>query len=269
MIPLVRSMVRGWRGMVLSALLVVSAIPGGAARMSTDTENPIVARLQELLRTGDSFAAAEHLEREGDARTVGKRYFGVMNALYWKKHDLPAVVTVARPGIHYCLSRARDAGEAEAADLRGIAKSMAYDLASFTWIGWDEPGIRITAADEAAGLDAARLNLRLAVELKRGPEPMMNAHWVLGAQQLAHGQFQEATASFERAAEFARQDKNRGGELMCQGYGILSRLLSGTDPGGEQALQANGEALVKEKDGDFFRDQIATARRVLTARFKR
>lgn len=97
----------------------------------------------------------------------------------------------------------------------------------------------------------------------------MNAHWILGAQQFAHGQLTEAAASFETAAEFARKHQNRGGELMCQGYALLTRLLAGADPEAEKSLQVNAEALVKEKDGEFFRDQLATARRVFSARFKR
>lgn len=253
----------------LAALLWCAALPAAEKDPASEKPDPAVARVRELLRGTDSFAVAEYLEADGDAKTVAQRYQRAMNALYWKQHDLPAVLVVARCGIHYCLSRAKGEPEARAVDLRGIGKSMAYDLASFTWPGWAEAGIHPTAADEAAGLDAARLNLRLAVELKRGAEPMANAHWVLGAQQLAAGQFAEALPSFQRSAEFARQHQNRGMELMAQGYGILTRLLEGKDPAAEGELRANAAALVKEKDGEFFRDQIATAHQVFAARFKR
>lgn len=265
----------GWeRGfLLLPALLglaaLLCAVPAEAAdeKPAAQKVDPAVDRVQQLLRTSDSLAAVEYLEAEGEPKAVAQRYYRVMNDLYWKRHDLPAIVVVARAGIHYCLSHARHAAEPLSSELRGLGKTMAYDLASFTWPGWDEAEIHPTPADEATGLDAARANLRLAIELKRGAEPMFNAHWMLGAQQLAAGQFAEAQHSFERSAEFARQNKNRGEELMAQGYGILARLLEGKDANAEKELRANAEALVKEKEGVFFRDQIATARRVFTARF--
>jgi len=266
----------GWgRGLLLlPALLALAALLCGTSTEAAEEKpapekiDPAVEKVQHLLRTVDSLAAAEFLEAEGEPKAIGKHYYRVMNDLYWKRHDLPALVTVARFGIHYCLSRAQGMPVAQAAELRGLGKTMAYDLASFTWPGWDEPGIQPTPADEAIGLDAARLNLRLAVELKRGAEPLMNAHWMLGAQQLGAGQFLDAIRSFEHSAEFARQDKNRGGELMAQGYAILTRVLEGKNPDAEKALHANAEALAKEKDGGFFRDQIATARKVFAARLK-
>jgi hypothetical protein len=260
----------GWVLLLGLALLLVCTLADAAEeKPAPEKLDPAVEEVQRLLRTRDSFAAAEYLEAEGDPKTVGQRYYRVLSALYWKKRDLPAVVLVARAGIHYCLRRAPGAPEAEAAELRGLGKALAYDLASFTWPGWDEAGVQPTPADEATGLDAARVNLRLAVELKRGAAPLMNAHWMLGAHQLGAGQFAEAARSFEHAADFARQGQNRGGELMAQGYGILTRLLEGQDPAAEAELRANAEALPQEEDGAFFRDQIAAARKVFAVRFKR
>jgi len=248
--------------------MLVLAAPAAAQQNGAAAEDPAIARVQALLRTSDTYAVPELLEQEGEPKVIARRYFAVMNALYWKKRDLPATVVVARSGIHYCLSRAKGAPEAEASDLRGIAKSMAYDLASFTWPGWNEPGITTSKSDEAVGLDAARLNLRLAVELKRGPDPMFNAHWALGAQLMAAGQLKEAAASFERSAEIARTSKNRGQELMATGYALLAQLISTPGPETEKVFAANAQALVKEKDGKFFQDQIATARRVFSERFQ-
>jgi len=252
----------------LAALLCSTSTAAAEEKPAPEQLDLAVAKVQQLLRSADSLAAAEFLEAEGEPKAVGQRYYRVMNDLYWKRHDLPGLITVARLGIHYCVSRAQGAPEAEAAELRGLGKTMAYDLASFTWPGWNDAGIHPTPADEATGLDAARLNLRLAMQLKRGAAPMSNAHWLLGAQQLAAGQFAGALHSFEHSAEFARQDKNRGAELMAQGYGILTRSLEGKSPDAEKELRANAEALVKEKDGEFFRDQIETARKVFAARFK-
>lgn len=255
--------------LALAVLLLCTVATDAAEKPAPEKLDPAVAEVQRLLRTQDSFAAAEYLEAEGDPKTVGQRYHRVMNALYQQQHDLPAVVMVARFGIHYCLSRAPGAPEPQAAELRGLAKTLAYNLAAFTWPGWDDPHVHPTPADEATGLDAARLNLRLAIELKRGPGPLLNAHWLLGAYQLAGGQFSAAVRSFEQSADFARQDKNRGAELMAQGYALLTRVLEGKDPTAEAALRANAEALLPEQDGVFYRDQIVAARKVFAPRFKR
>lgn len=260
----------GWGLLLALAVLLCCTLAGAAdEKPAPEKADPVVAEVQRLLHTRDSFAAAEYLEAEGDPKTVSLRYHRVMNDLYKKQHDLPAVVSVARFGIHYCVSRAQGLPEAPAAELRSLGKTMAYNLAAFTWAGWDDASIHPTASDEATGLDAARLNLRLAIELKRGPGPLLNAHWMLGAHQLGLGKFSEAIRSFEQAAEFARQDKNRGGELMAQGYVLLTQLMQGPDPAAETAFRANAEALPKEPDGEFFRDQLIAARKVFAARFKR
>jgi hypothetical protein len=256
-----------YRRMSIILALVGALLPTAGAAQERPLD-PAVPLVQQALRKQDSFAALELLEADGEPKVVAQRYYRVMNDLFWKKQDLPALVVVGRSGIHYCLSRARGADEKTAAELRGIGKTMAYDLASFTWPGWADEGITITAADEATGFDAARTNLRLALELKRGPEPLHHAHWVLGAHQLGAGRFTEAIASFQQSAAFAREAKNPGGALMAEGYASLARLLSGSDAA-EMELRANAEAIVKEKDGAFFRDQIATARKVFEARFRR
>ena len=252
-------------------LALVLAVALGCASSSSAQDRPLdpaVEPVRQALRMQDSYAATDLLEADGEPQAVAARYYRVLNDLYWKKHDLPALVVVGRAGIHYCLSRARGADEKTAAELRGMGKTIAYDLASFTWPGWAEPGIATTPADEALGFDAARTNLRLAVELKRGAEPLHNAHWALGAHQLGAGKFTEAVASFQKSAEYAREMKNHGAELMAEGYAALARLLSGSDTAAAE-LRANAEALVKEKDGEFYRDQIAAARKVFEARFRK
>ncbi len=62
--------------------------------------------------------------------------------------------------------------------LIGHAKAISYNLASFSWPGWDEQEIELCVSDIAMELDAAKLNLRLTIELKRGAGPMRKAHWL-------------------------------------------------------------------------------------------
>jgi hypothetical protein len=155
--------------------------------------------LIRLLREADSYAAVQHLQGasgEG-ALEVAERFDAAVRGLYWEHKDVSAVVTVARAGILYCLAKSAEAGTQEIADqLAGKAKALAANMGSFTWPGWAEPGCSPSRADMEAGLDAARLNLRLAEELGRPPERIEDAHWLLGAQLIAAGEPELALEEF-------------------------------------------------------------------------
>src|SRR4051812_47986567 len=99
-----------------------------------------------LARERDFFTAIEHLQSAGTPVEIAKAYHTLMLDAYWKHKDLPCVVRLAPMGIGFCFTHAhRD--PALQTELLGVAKGMAYDLGSFTWPGWDEPGISPTAAD--------------------------------------------------------------------------------------------------------------------------
>jgi hypothetical protein len=110
--------------------------------------------------------------------------------------------------------------------LRGSAKHLAYNLASFTWPGWNQEGITITVSDLVVGLEAARLNFRLAEELARPDKAKANALWMLGAQQLAAEDFQTAAQTFLRGKSHAHQANETSIERMLHGYAMLARLLA-------------------------------------------
>src|SRR6187397_2485679 len=117
-----------------------------------------------LLRQTDCAKVIESLCARQDARVAATGFLELMRELYWKQKDLSSSTTLARAGITFCLVRAVDHDKTDpklAYDLRSTAKGLCYDIASFTWNGWDEPGITITSADLAAGFDAAKANLRL------------------------------------------------------------------------------------------------------------
>src|SRR5689334_18332785 len=123
----------------------------------------MIQTVTTLLREQDSYAAIEHLERQPDPLAVARTYGDLVRHLYWKEKELPAVIAMARAGIQHGIAAARavEASDPDQAyQLRSSAKGLAYDLGSFTWSGWDEPGIIIDPSQEAIGLDAARANLR-------------------------------------------------------------------------------------------------------------
>src|ERR1700721_2000959 len=122
----------------------------------------------QLLHEGDSFAAIEEIQKEGFPLEIAARYQALVSNLYWKAHDLQAFIAIGRAGILYCLGQSLVSKSADEIEkLRSIAKGLAFDVGSFTWPGWEEPGINPTAADLAVGMDCAWLNLRLAIELKK------------------------------------------------------------------------------------------------------
>ncbi|MDX1417584.1 MAG: hypothetical protein R3293_25500 [Candidatus Promineifilaceae bacterium] len=221
----------------------------------------------EIWSTNGVNAAVLFLNSQENAVATAETYHKLMKDLYWQQKNVSDMVVVAQAGIEYGLSQARHFEESEpqaAYDLRSWAKSIAYDLASFTWRGWDEPDIVITAADEAAGLRAAVLNLELAKELEKGALRISRAYWALGAQQLAAGELLEAEESFSAGEKQADSVSEESDALLCRAYAALVACLR--EPQNE-ALQANLTA-VKQKlqeveHGAYFVEQVETAARVI------
>ncbi len=213
-----------------------------------------------LLTTQDSFAAIDYLTQQPDAVTALKTFHDLLKHLYNERKDVPALIAIGRAGVQFGLQQAAAARiPTEATEFKGIAKSIAYDLASDLWPGWDEPGIALDATAVALGLDAARVNLRLARELQRAALPMSRAWWLLGAQLLANHQPDDATAAFEQAAQLARAAEADSEALLSDGYGALVRVLGGADEATFEAIKTQLQPL---EHGDFFVGQLDTALRV-------
>jgi tetratricopeptide (TPR) repeat protein len=238
-----------------------------AQQRAVDAEGEkLLAEALRLSRDTDTFAAVEMLARQDDATRVAGVYEQAVLDLYWKEKDVPRLVAFGRAGMQYGLTAAvaaERAGEAErAAALRWSAKRCAYNVASFVWPGWDEPGVAVTRADVVVGLDAAKLNLRLARELEKGDPALSRAHWLVGAMQLASGHRQEALASFREAvrhADLASTQALSDAALARAYVALTERLRAAQDSAAFDAARA---ALAKVEEGDFFVGQIDTAWRV-------
>jgi hypothetical protein len=227
----------------------------------------MIDELRGLLRARDAYALAERIQSGRDARAAAERYAELVRDLYWKAKDVAAAVAVGRAGIYFALGKAIDIAGHDpdaALALRGVAKQMAYNVASFAWPGWNEPGVTIADADRLAGYDAARLNLRLAVELKRDASKTSMAHWMLAAHHLSGGAAQLAVESFGQA----KADAERAGEaaqaLMCDGYAALAQSVA--TPDDDVAARDRFERAVSRlrqlgnEDATLFADQLGTVR---------
>ena len=173
----------------------------------------------------------------------------VRQSLYWEKKDLASYVVVATHLLDTALANAK--GSAEGAEFFGARSlGLSYDLASFTWPGWNEPGVVVTPTLQAAGLEAARLNFKLAQEAGSPEGVHKAAHFILGAQLLAAGEPAEAIHIWSTSPD----------EQSNHPWVLLAKVVQGSDAGeldiALAALRAQGgEAEETSK-------QIQTARSV-------
>lgn len=202
-----------------------------------------------LLKAKDSFAAVEYMAELGDPAEVAANYSELVRLLYWQEHDVPAMISMARAGIQYCLSFS-------VPEMRGYGKTIAYNLASFTWPGWDEPGIKLSPADILTGLDAAKLNVRLANELNKPNIAKSRAHWMLGAHWMAQHELDKARHHFYRAAIYANRDGDHEDEmLLARAYAMLTKRA-------EAEVKEVLEQVKSHEHGAGMVEQLRTAQRV-------
>ncbi len=189
-------------------------------------------------------------------------YRAAMRAAYWDDKDVASALAIADAGVSRFLAAAGDADGSLAFELRSAAKGLLYDVASFTWAGWDEPDVVITSAEAAVGLDAARSNLAIAIDLDKGDLPLARAHWMLGAHLLTSGGHEDAGRAFE-ASEVCAVTAGADVEAeLAVAFGALTAIAAG-DGGGEAALAMSLERLGAMDDGEAFVAQVTTARAVI------
>jgi hypothetical protein len=183
------------------------------------------------------------------------------------------VVLVSRAGIIYCLgqSLARDTPFEMIEPMRSSAKALAYDAGSFTWPGWEEPGICPTSAEIAFGRDCARLNLRLAVELRKPPKGISKAQWLIGAHALISREFELAEESFQKAHDvLAEIDAETEAMKLCNtGFLAIARLCRTSSDVAARNLFETAMAELDARIGDdakAYSSQLAAMRRQFVAR---
>jgi hypothetical protein len=214
-----------------------------------------------LIEEQDIFAAIQYLCQQPDPQAVSDQFHSLIRHFYWKKKEMNRVVALAHAGITYALTAATATPDAEAATkLRSVAKAISYDLASFTWDGWAEPGIVLTETHLAFGLEAARANLRLAQELNKGDLPLSRAYWMVGAQEISAKEYKAAYEHFVEAMRYARAAGVYSEELLARGFGCLAQLVPNADnePVDEE-LAAIQKELEGVEDGNAFNEQLNNA----------
>ena len=192
-----------------------------------------------------------------------KAFNDAVRHAYWEKKDLPAAVEIGQAGITFAEELVAQHPD-QAEEIYARQKTIYYNLASFTWPGWEENGITVTEAQMQIGLEAAQDNLRVAQKLKKAPLSCSRAYWMLAAQELAARQYDNARQNFARAEALARKDERAEGEaLLAAGFVLVVGLLQAP---GNQTLKARLEEIkqtLRPMDhGKIFIAQIVDALRV-------
>lgn len=232
----------------------------------------MVEQALQCLDEADSFTAVEFLNQQPDSLAVAAAYNDLVKELYWQRKNIAHVVAMSRAGIQYCSDQAEMAAAADiekAYTLRSAAKQLAYNLASFTWPGWNQAGIELEPVQVEAGLDAARQNLRLALELDKGDLPLSRAYWMLGGHLLAVQALAGAEANFRRAVMYADRADAPADSMLAHGFASLAYwMLNPKSPGHRLTYQKARERLGVLKDGEAFQLQLDNARTVFMVKKK-
>jgi tetratricopeptide (TPR) repeat protein len=236
------------------------------AQQKIDPERlEMAAAVKKLIEANDSYAAIEMVQEKGVFADVAQRYEFLVRDLYWQEKALHAVVPIANAGILYCLTKADELSEKDAegaSKMLNYAKIMSFNLSSFTWPGWDEKGIVITEHALMAGLEAAKLNLRLVEKLGGDHGQLSNSYWAIGAQYLALKDYASAITAFGSAAEYAKKSGSKDAELMNNGYIAMTKVLEDAE---KEKAQGDFDKIVKAlkdigtDDANFFAGQLVSA----------
>lgn len=210
----------------------------------------------DLFDQTDSFAIAGRLRDIGDPGQVMAAFHAITRELF-DQRKLSRMVWLTRSAIDFALSVGTPS-------LLESARKLAYNSSANLWIGWGDAAVQPTESDQEAAYDLARFHRRQCQDAQLDAESLGNAHWLVGAARLALGQVQAAYHDFEQSKAAFLAAKQPAFEAMAEGYLALSLSLMGTMATEGQRRFETAIAQLKQlgDDGEFFADQLQTAKRV-------
>lgn len=171
-------------------------------------------------------------------------------------------VPVARLQLHYALNVIKQTDENDVTELNGMrtfARGVAFNIAAFTWPGWDDTG-PISIEDQELGLSAARVALDFAAQAE---DVTFNTLWINGAHELNANNFERAIEFFEKARD--QEDEIREKKMAAGWIALTEFLVDATQKNKTRLDDAIAELRkANEKNGEFFAQQIETALNVYT-----
>ena len=230
------------------------------------TREEIYSTVQSTLKNKVLFAASEFLYGLSEALEIVEVFENLIPDCYWKARSTEQVIHFANAGIHHCLAQAstdEDIDDDSARELRFAAKRMATNAASFTWIGWEEPGVAISADQMRRGFAFARYSVRQLHELDPTDAQLAFTYWFLAAHLMVCESYDEALSVFTEARNHSDSDGGNPDELtMLKGYIGLTKILSGDNEVGESEF-GSSVATLKSRDGEdaaFYATQLVDVR---------
>jgi hypothetical protein len=227
----------------------------------------------ESIRRGDLSSAIGRVESDADTEQVSANYTQLIKILYGEHKDVTNMAAVGKAAVRYHLRRSELARDVAATvKLKTAAKTLAYNVAANCWPGWGDESVVIEAAHMDAGLELAILSLGLVEELGLGPHRLGNAHWLVGALQLAAGRLDASWSSFGQARDASASIGETTNVLLADGYcAITHRQAPDRADHGAQELDEVIDRLMADgsKQARGFAEQLRTAARVLDDRRQR
>ena len=217
----------------------------------------------EAGRAGGTFSAIAALADIGAAADIADACSEAMRRAYWEYRDVQLSVGLAYAGSAILLRCAADEGDdEEERDLRLAVKGLLYNVASFTWPGWDEEGVELAPSDQVAGLAAAHASLDLVEQLELDHLQRSRSLWMLGAHLLTSGSHAEAIHAFDLAKAAAERAGDGADAGLAAAFAALAGVAVGRSGAEDELSEALTELAVVEHGPDFVA-QVAAARRVL------
>lgn len=219
-----------------------------------------VSDIIEILEKSDSYTAITAILGMDDARERVKLFSETARYLYWEEKDLVHSIALGRAGIIHAL-HSSEASNLKTDEFESLAKTIAYNVASYTWAGWNEEGIKIDELARIYGKEAANLNLRLAIDLQKPDVAVSRAFWMAGAHELDEGDLETAGKMFQQGIEYANSagDDGIGDAKLGRAYLALINRLQTNDSSDWNDALSTFEGDEHEK---FFIDQMVTAWKV-------
>ncbi len=220
----------------------------------------------DYIRNVDTFAAINYLCKQDDPFSIMSTFNDVVGHLYWEDKDLAGVVAMGRAGIQYGLAASAEAESINpeaAKELCSKVRALAFNVASYTWPGWEEAGVEPNSTDVALGYDAAKAAVRLVEEMEAEPIMFTRAFWMLGAHQLAAGKSARAEQSFSLSARYADESSSKSENLLARAFSVLAKAQSvPTAANLAKEMEGIKAGLAGEENGAEFVNLVDKAARV-------
>lgn len=255
--------VNGWQMKAATWVVLLTLIGGGVSTLAKEVPHLAGETKKRLEVSLES--ANQWIQSLGSPAEVCDIYDQAVRDLYWLDKGSKSLVVIGRSGIEFCLQSAHRASTTSASDsFKAQAKTIAYNVAANSWPGWGDDGVVIADEEIKAGLAAAELNLKLALELKKPDDKVAGAYWLLSALQLALGLYPQSLASIDQGIFYSQKTADPLPIAFNEGFKSLVLLASGEMAAGK-ALYARATTQLqnlKSEDAQSYLGQLATAKRI-------